>query len=116
MNVSTEKSWVRFVACYWLLMAAVFFLDFRYMESDWAGLPGFILTLPLSALVVVIGLSTAIAAHYGYGHDIDMTGNQFEYGFIVCAVLNAFILYPAYLLWRRWRAPKVFDSPPPPNK
>lgn len=36
------------------------------MDSDWAGLPGFLFTLPLSALVVTIGLLPAVAGRYGH--------------------------------------------------
>lgn len=115
MKVPKAKSWARLVIFYWLLMAAVFFLEFRYMDSDWAGLPGFLLTLPLSALVVTVGLLPAVAGRYGYEIPLNMSGYHFEYGFIVCAFLNGFILYPFYLLWFRRKEPKVFDPPPPPN-
>ena len=115
MKVPKAKSWARLVVLYWLLMAAIFFLEFRYMESDWAGLPGFLLTLPLSALVVFAGLLPAVAGRYGYKILFDMSDYHFEYGLIVCAFLNAFILYPFYLLWSRRKEPKVFDPPPPPN-
>jgi hypothetical protein len=85
------------------------------MESDWAGLPGFLLTLPLSAVVVIVGLAPAVAGRFGYEIPIHMNGYHFEYGFMACAFVNPFILYPIYLLWRHRRERKVFDQPPPPN-
>jgi hypothetical protein len=115
MKVPKAKSWARLVVIYWLIMAAVFFLEFRYMESGWAGLPGFLLTLPLSALVVTAGLLPAVAGRYGYEIPLDMNNYDFEYGFMVCAFLNAFILYPFYVFWVRRQEPKVYDPPPPPN-
>jgi hypothetical protein len=116
MKVPKAKSWARLVVPYWLVTAAVLTLEIRYMEADWAGLPGFLLTLPLSAIVVAAGLLPAIAGRFGYPMPYDMNDYQLEYGFMVCAFLNAFILYPFYLLWQRGRARHVFDEPPPPNK
>ncbi len=85
------------------------------MESDWAGLPGFLLTLPLSTLVVTGYVLASYAAEIR-GYNIHFTDYHAEYGFIVCAFLNAFIFYPFYLLWQRRKSPKVFvDPPPPPN-
>jgi hypothetical protein len=115
MKAWKVKSWVRIVVFYWLFMAAVFYLEFRYMESDWAGLPGFLFTLPLSAVVVIAVLGPAVAGRFGYRIPIHMNGYHFEYGFIACAFLNAFILYPIYLLWGRRKERKVYDPPPPPN-
>lgn len=86
------------------------------MESDWAGLPGFLLTLPLSALVATVGLLPAVAGRYGYEIPLNMSDYHFEYGFIACAFLNAFVLYPFYLMWARRNERKFFDPPPPPNK
>jgi hypothetical protein len=96
-------------------MAAIFFLEFRYMESDWAGLPGFLFTLPLSALVVAIGFIPAIVGRFGYDIGINFTDYHFEYGFIVCALLNAFILYPFYRFRVKRKQAKVFEPPPPNN-
>lgn len=110
-----STSWLRLVILYWLFMSVLFVLEIRYMESDWAGLPGFLCTLPLSVAVVIVGLAPAVAGHFGYGIPYDMNSYHFEYGFIACAFLNAFILYPFYVLWRRRNEPKVFDPPPPPN-
>jgi len=110
-----RKSWACCVVLYWLLMTAVFFVELRHMESDWAGLPGFLFTLPLSVLVVTVGLLPAIAGRYGYEIPIDMNGYHFEYGFMVCAFLNGFILYPLYLLWTSHKERKILDPPPPPN-
>ena len=115
MNIPEAKSWLRLVIFYWLFMAVVFVLEIRYMESDWAGLPGFLFTLPLSAVVVIVGLTPAVAGRFGYVVPYDMNGYHFEYGFIACAFLNAFILYPFYLLWRRRKEPKVISPPPPPD-
>jgi hypothetical protein len=96
-------------------MAVIFFLELRYMESDWAGLPGFLLTLPLSGVIVIIYLAPAIAFRLGYElPQVKLTDYQLEYAFMVCAFLNAFILYPIYLLWRQRKQTKVFDTPPPP--
>lgn len=115
MKVPEAKSWGRLVVIYWLCMAAVFFLEFTYMDSDWAGLPGFLLTLPLSALVVIVGLLPAVVGRYGYEIPLNMSGYHFEYGFIVCAFLNAFILYPFYLLRSRRNEAMFFEPPPPDN-
>lgn len=116
MKVPEAKSWLRLVILYWLFMAVVFVLEIRYMESDWAGLPGFLFTLPLSALVVIAGLAPAVAGRFGYAMPYDMNGYHFEYAFMACAFLNAFILYPFYLLWRRRKEPRVFSPPPPSNR
>jgi hypothetical protein len=113
MGNSLARSWVRLVLCYWLLMSAVFFLEFRYMDSDWAGLPGFLLTLPLSTLVVGAYFLASYAAEFR-GYNIHVTDYHAECGFIVCAVLNAFIFYPIYLLRMRRKQTKLIDSPPPP--
>lgn len=115
MRVPEAKSWARIVVSYWLLMAAVFTLELRYIESDWAGLPGCLLTLPLSLLVVVAGLLPVVAGHFGYKIPFRMNDYHFEYGFIACALLNALILYPLYLLWKRRNIRPVFDAPPPPD-
>jgi hypothetical protein len=117
MRIPNGKSWVRLVFCYWVLMSLIFFLELRYMESDWAGFPGFLLTLPLSAVIVVIYLTPAFAFRVGYElPQLNLTDYQFEYAFMVCAFLNAFIFYPIYLLWLQRKQPKLFDSaPPPPN-
>jgi hypothetical protein len=108
------RSWVRIVLCYWLLMSVVFFLEFRYMESDWAGLPGFLLTLPLSSLVVGLYFLAIYAAEFR-GYNIHITDYHAELGFVVCAFLNAFIFYPLYLLRARRKQTKVLEPPPPPN-
>jgi len=113
MNKSGIKGWVRLVLCYWLLMAAVFAAEFRYMNSDWAGLPGFVLTLPLSTIVVTVFLLPAIAVRFGYEMKINMTGYQVEFGFMLSAFLNAFVLYPFYA-WRN-RKRNALDAPPPPG-
>ena len=95
-------------------MAVVFFLEFRYMESNWAGLPGFFLTLPLSTFVIG-GFALASYAELR-GYDIHVTDYHAEFGFIVCAVLNAFIFYAIHVLRRCRKRTKVFDAPPPPDR
>ena len=95
-------------------MSTIFLLEFKYMESDWAGLPGFLLTLPLSAFVVTGYFLASYAAEFR-GYNIHVTDYHAEYGFIVCAFLNAFLLYPLYSLWVRRKESKVIDPPPPPN-
>src|SRR5215208_2615140 len=113
MNVSQAKSWVRLVFCDLMLMAGIFFWSSVMLESDWAGLPGFILTLPLSALVVAVGLFHAIAGRLGYDIQLNFTDYHFESGFVVCAILNAFVLYPFYRLWANRKQAKLFEPPPP---
>jgi hypothetical protein len=105
---------LRLVICYWLFVSAIFFLDFKYMHSDWAGLPGFVVTLPLSVIVVTIGFLIGSIAGL-LGHDMVVTDYYFEYGFIVCAFLNPFIFCPLYLLWKNRKRGKSFEPPPPPN-
>ncbi len=103
---------MRIALCYWLLMSVVFFLEFRYL--GWAGLPGFLLTLPLSTLVVGLYFLASYAAEVR-GYNIHVTDYHAEIGFVVCAFLNVFMFYPVYLLRVRRRQRKVFDPPPPPN-
>jgi len=113
IRLPTIKSWLRLVICYWLLTSIVFFIDFKYMSTGWAGLPGFIVTLPLSVVVATIGLAAEpVAARFGYS--ILVNGYHFEYGFIVCAFLNAFIFYLVYFFWANRRRVKKFEAPPPP--
>jgi hypothetical protein len=114
MNKSVIKGWSRLMLCYWLVMAAVFVMEFRYMDSDWAGLPGFVLTMPLSTVVVTVFLLPAIAARFGYEIKINMTGYQAEFGFMLCAFLNAVVLYPFYAWWTN-RKRKEFEAPPAPG-
>jgi cell division protein FtsW (lipid II flippase) len=114
MTMLRLRSWVQLVLCYWLIMSVVFFIELRYMERGWAGLPGFLLTLPLSTFVVAVYFLASYAAEFR-GYNIRITDYHIEYGFIVCAFLNAFILYPIYLLWVRRKGAKSFDPPPPPN-
>jgi hypothetical protein len=114
MTKSRAGLWTRLVLGYWLFMSIIFILELRYMDQGWAGLPGFLFTLPLSAVVV----AGYFLAHYlaeFCGYNIHVTDYHAEYGFIVCAFLNAFILYPVYLLWARRNEAKSFDPPPPPN-
>jgi hypothetical protein len=55
-----------------------------------------------------------VAGRFGHRIPLDMSSYHFEYGFIACAFLNAFVLYPFYLLWARRKERKVFSPPPPP--
>jgi hypothetical protein len=105
---------MRLVICYWLFMSVIFFLELTYMDWSWAGLPGFLFTLPLSTFVVAGYFLARYAAEF-HGYNIHVTDYHAEYGFMVCALLNAFIFYPFYLLWVRRQEPKFFDPPPPPN-
>jgi len=109
------KSWLRIVLCYWVFLAAIFALEFRYIHSDWAGLPSFLFTLPLSAIVATIGLlAEPVAARLGT--EVHVTDYFFEYGFMICAVLNAFLFYPIYLFRRKRKGQNLPLPPPPPNK
>ena len=57
------------------------------MASGWAGLPGFLLTLPLSTLVVGAYFLLSYAAEVR-GSNIHVTDYHAEFGFIVCAFLH----------------------------
>jgi|ERR1041384_2173303 hypothetical protein len=109
------KSWVRFVICYWILLSVVFFLEFRFISSDWAGLPSFLLTLPVSGVVAVVGLVAEPVARR-LGREVLVTDYFFEYGFIACGILNAFVLYPFYLIVINRKRDETLMPPPPPNK
>ena len=115
MKFSKAKTWVKLVLCYWLVMAAIFILEFRYLESDWAGLPSFILTFPLSPIAVTIGFLPEIADYFGYVIPIKVSDYHFEFGLMVCAFLNPFILYPIYLLWANRKRTQTYKLPPPPE-
>jgi membrane protein DedA with SNARE-associated domain len=84
------------------------------MNSGWAGLPGFLLTLPLSTIVITVFLFPAIAARFGYEIQMNMTEYQAEFGFMLCAFLNAIVLYPFYVWWKN-RKRRSFEAPPPPS-
>jgi hypothetical protein len=95
MNIPHAKSWMRLVLCYWLFMSVVFFLELRYMDSDWDGLFGFLFTLPFSVLVV----TDYFLAHYAgefRGYNIHVTDYHAEYGFMIRAFINGFVFYPFY--------------------
>ena len=114
MNIPRAKSWMRLVLFYWMFMSVIFFLEIRYMDWGLAGLFGFLFTLPLSTFVVAgFFLANYLADFRGY--NIHVTDYHAEYGFIVCAFLNAIILYPFYLLWSRRNESQFSDPPPPPN-
>ena len=84
------------------------------MSSGWAGLPGFLFTLPLSFLVIV-GYLLASYANEFRGFNLHITEYQTEYGFIICAFLNGFIFYPVYRWWLGRRHSRVSEPPPPPD-
>ncbi len=115
MAKSDKTSWLRLVVSYWGLLVVVFALEFKYMNSDWAGLPGFLLTLPLSTVVVSVFLLPAIAARAGYQVQPNLTEYQAEIGFMICAFVNAFMLYPFYAWWKNRKRTETFEAPPPPG-
>lgn len=84
------------------------------MEQGWAGLFGFLFTLPLSTFVVLGYFLVMYAAEF-HGYNIHADEYHVEYGFMVCAFLNGFIFYPLYRWWRGRSQPRVFEPPPPPN-
>ncbi len=112
MENSRLKSWARWVLCYWALVAVIILLEVRYMRSGWAGLPGFLLTLPLSTFVVAGYFLASYAAEFR-GYNIHVTDYHTEIGFAVCAFLNGFIFYPLYR-WRLNRKQALSEEPPPP--
>jgi len=89
------ETWIKLVVCYWLVVLAIIYLEIRYMSSDWAGLPGFFLTLPLSSFVVTGYLLASYATEF-HGYNLHVTEHHVEYGFLICAFLNGFIFYPFY--------------------
>lgn len=115
MKIPGVNRWMQVVLCYWLVVIVIVSLEIRYMDSSWAGLPGFLLSLPLSAFVV----TAYILASYAYevhGYNIRITEYHIEYGFLICAFLNAFIVYAFY----RWRTmgretEGAHKLPPPPS-
>ena len=68
--------------------------------------------LALSVLVVT-GYFFAAYANEVHGYNITVTLNHTEYGFLICAFLNGFVFYPAYLWWLRRRKSKASAPPPP---
>jgi hypothetical protein len=113
MKMPAAKSWVGLVFCYWLFILAIVYLEIRNISSDWAGLPGFLFTLPLS-LLVVAGYLLASYATEVRGYHMHFTEIKIEYGFIICAFLNGFIFYPIYCWWYGRRHSKGAEPPPPP--
>ena len=95
-------------------MLVVIYLEIRYMESDWAGLPGFLFTLPLSVFVVTGYLLANYATEF-HGYSIHVTEYHIEYGFLICAFLNGFIFYPVYCWWLGRKQPRPSEPPPPPT-
>ena len=112
MKIPGAQSWIRLVLCYWLVMIVIVFLEINNMNSDWAGLPGFLLSLPLSALVVTGYLVSSYLSEV-HGYKIHLTDYHVEYGFLICAFLNGLIFYPLYW-WLRRVGPRALDSIPPP--
>jgi hypothetical protein len=105
---------MRLVLCYWLFALAIIYLEIRYMSSDWAGLPGFLITLPLSVLVVT-GYLLASYATESHGYNIHVTEYHVEYGFMICAFLNGFMFYPVYCWWLGRNESQLSEPPPPPT-
>jgi hypothetical protein len=114
MKMSAARSWSRLVLCYWLMTLAVAYLEISNMSSDWAGLPGFLITLPLSVLVVAAYFLASYATEIR-GYNIPFTEYHVEDGFILCAFLNGFIFYPVYRWWFGTRNSRMSDPPPPPD-
>jgi uncharacterized BrkB/YihY/UPF0761 family membrane protein len=104
---------MRIVLCYWLFIFAIICVEIRYMASGWAGLPGFLFTLPLSVFVAT-GYLLAKYAGELRGYEIHVTEYHVEYGFLICAFLNALIFYPLYYSWLRRKKSRVSQSSPPP--
>jgi hypothetical protein len=114
MQLPRIKLWLRPTTSYWLFMTVVFYLELRYMDWEWSGLPGVVLTLPLSPIPVTIGLLPAIAYRYGYVIPYDMNGYELEYCLIPCAILNPLVFYLLYALWAN-RKMQHFEVPSPHN-
>jgi hypothetical protein len=108
------KSLMRLVCFYWLVTLAIIYLEIENMSAGWAGLPGFLLTLPLSVLVAAGYLLAAYATEVR-GYNIHVTEYHVEYGFIVCAFVNAFMYYPVYRWWVGRRDSRASEPPPPPD-
>jgi hypothetical protein len=77
------------------------------------GLPGSLFTLPLS-LLVVTGYLLASYATEIHGYNLHVTEYHAEYGYLVCAFLNAFIFYPLCYWWVSRNQRRVSEPPPPP--
>lgn len=114
MRMPAAKSWMLLVLCYWLFTLAIIYFEIRYMSSDWAGLPGFLFTLPLS-LFVAAGYLMANYATEVYGYNMQVTEYHVEYGFMICAFLNGFIFYPFYRWWIGRKRSRVSEPPSPPD-
>jgi hypothetical protein len=116
MKIPGLRGWIKLVVCYWLVMIIVVALEIVYMRMTWAGLPGFVLSLPLSVFVAT-GYIGALAVRDLYGYEINVTEYHIEYAFLVCAFLNAFIFYPFYWWWiarRQSKRERQLQQPPPP--
>ena len=114
MKLSRAKSWMRLVLCYWVFMLVIVYLEMRYMASGWAGLPGFLFTLPLSVFVVTAYFLASYATEF-QGYNIHVTECHTEYGFLICAFLNGFVFYPVYCWWLGRNQPRVSEPPSPPT-
>ena len=108
------RNYVILVAVYWVIVSVVVWLELRHMDSDWANLPGFLLTLPLSSLVVALYFLASYLNEF-QGYNLPAAGHHIEIGYLICAFLNAFIIYPVYLRLKRGKRIKDFVGPPPPD-
>lgn len=113
MTIPGLRTWALVVLGYWLLVAAIVVLEIVYMESDWAGLPGLVLSLPLSVLVVAVYFFAEYSKATG-GYSIEITGYHLEFAFLACAFLNAFIFYPLWWWWTVVRRARRESKPAPP--
>jgi hypothetical protein len=95
-------------------MLVLVYLEMKHMASGWAGLPGFLLTLPLSVFVVTGYLLASYATEL-QGYNIHVTEYHTEYGFLICAFLNGFIFYPLYCWWLGRKQSQVPKLPPAPT-
>ena len=81
MKRPPAKSWMRLVFCYWLFILAIVYLEIRNISSGWAGLPGFLFTLPLSLLVVVGYLLASYANEFrGFNVHISLLPSTWSRG------------------------------------
>ena len=82
MSVLKSNPGMTLAACYSLIMAVVLYFAFQPLRSVFWFWASGVLTLPWSMGVGLLGFLL-----------IHITSNGMEYGFAVCAVLNAVMLY-----------------------
>jgi hypothetical protein len=82
MGVLKSKLDVILAGVYALVSSVVLYFDFQSLDSDYWGWASLVLTLPWSMGIVFIGFLLIHISPYGM-----------EYGFALCALLNAGILY-----------------------